>query len=239
MEDLENNASNYWNNFYETHKQGFFKDRHWLFTEFPELMSTSAAGTKRCILELGCGVGNTVFPLLEADHDRSMFVYCCDFSAKAIDLVQQHPQYDQERCKAFQLDITQSWEEMAVPFEPNSLDIITMVFVLSAIDPNLQRQVIDNAARYLKPGGVILFRDYGYCDLAQVRFKAGRCIKENFYVRGDGTRAYFFKESEVEQLFTSAGMLKDNLHVDSRLQVNRANKKKMYRIWIQAKFRRP
>jgi tRNAThr (cytosine32-N3)-methyltransferase len=97
----------------------------------------------------------------------------------------------------------------------------------------------------LKPGGVVLLRDYGRHDLAQLRFKAGRMLNDNFYIRGDGTRVYFFTSGELENMFTATAEGSDSPMfevqqnaVDRRLIVNRGKKLKMYRVWLQCKFKK-
>lgn len=229
-DNLEANASENWNKFYLTHKTDFFKDRHWLLTEFEELKNDDGIS----ILELGCGVGNALFPLIDAVP--KLTVYACDFSSTAIDLLKSNPKYTPDRMHAFVQDATAEWD---CTFEPSSLDAILLIFALSAIDPAKHKFVIDQVYRYLKPGGLLLFRDYGRYDMAQLRFKHGKCIKSNFYVRGDGTRAFFFEANALDQLLNSCGLEKVELHTDRRLQVNRTRKLKMYRVWIQAKYRKP
>jgi tRNAThr (cytosine32-N3)-methyltransferase len=58
----------------------------------------------------------------------------------------------------------------------------------------------------LKPGGLLLIRDYGRFDLAQLRVKKGRMLEENFYIRGDGTRVYFFEAGVFARLLPDPGV---------------------------------
>ncbi|XP_068606014.1 tRNA N(3)-methylcytidine methyltransferase METTL2 [Brachionichthys hirsutus] len=278
QEEYDSRANEYWNDFYAVHDNRFFKDRHWLFTEFPELAPqrrpahetahprASGADGRRWtnpegqpesrevaavphsngeipgssathrILEVGCGVGNTVFPILKTNNDPGLFVYCCDFSSTAVDLVKTNPEYDPGRCFAFVHDLSDAEADYPVP--DGSLDVIALIFVLSALHPNKMQASVSRLARLLKPGGVMLLRDYGRYDMAQLRFKKGRCLSENFYVRGDGTRVFFFTQDDLHGMFSEAGLEKVQNVVDRRLQVNRGKQLTMYRVWIQCKYRK-
>ena len=90
-----------------------------------------------------------------------------------------------------------------IPFEPLTADFSQLIFVLSAIAPENFVPVAKKIYDQLKPGAVLYFRDYGRYDLAQLRFakKANSKLKDNFYVRTDKTRAYYFTLEEVETLF--------------------------------------
>uniref|UniRef100_A0A0X3NMY4 tRNA N(3)-methylcytidine methyltransferase n=1 Tax=Schistocephalus solidus TaxID=70667 RepID=A0A0X3NMY4_SCHSO len=248
------NAANFWDEFYDHHESHFFKNRKWLTREFPELLDRSlASGPFRPsehvdfpgqsssfrVLEVGCGAGNTVTPILEAKERgvEDTFIYACDFSEKAVALVRSSYLYRPEHCLAFEQDISKP--NLTWPFPPGSIDVICMIFVLSAISPADFSQTICNLRDCLRPGGMILFRDYGRFDMAQLRFKKGRCISENFYTRGDGTCVYFFQQEEVRRLFTEAGLVEVENHMDRRLLVNRRRKLKMYRVWLQCRYQKP
>lgn len=189
------------------------------------------------IFEVGCGVGNTVFPILQSNINPNLFIYCCDFAESAIELVKEHKLYDTSRCHAFVCDA--AGENPEFPFSPNSLDFVVLIFVLSAIHPDRMLLTLKRLSALLKPGGMLLFRDYGRYDMAQLRFKPGRCLSENFYVRGDGTRCYFFTQDEIDDMLVKSGLVKVQNIIDRRLQVNRGRQIKMYRVWVQCKYQKP
>ena len=181
---LEKDAKKFWDLFYKRNETRFFKDRHWTTREFEELLDDAPTVRGRKVLfEIGCGVGNLIFPLLD---ECNLYVIACDFSPRAVEMVRSDDKFDPERMRVFQADITT--QDVLGEIEACSVDIATLVFVLSAIHPQKFIEVLRNVFAVLKPGGVVLFRDYGLYDMAQMRFKAGHKISENFYMRQDGTR---------------------------------------------------
>jgi hypothetical protein len=63
-------------------------------------------------------------------------------------------------------------------------------------------------------------------------------IEDNFYVRSDKTRAYYFSVEQVKGLFESVGFETVECKYFHRVVENRKDEKVMYRVWIQAKFRK-
>lgn len=231
-----NNPAKYWNQFYKNNRNNFFKDRKWLRVEFPELYAATRTDAGPInILEVGCGAGNTLFPVLEANENPGLKITGVDFSSKAVEIVKQSPAFDSENAYATVWDLAQPDGILPEGVEPHSQDIIVMIFVFSALSPDQWKRAVSNLKKLLKPGGHILFRDYGRYDLTQLRFKGGRLLDENFYIRGDGTRVYFFTEEKLHEIFgTEFTALK--VATDRRLMVNRQRRLKMYRIWLQAHF---
>lgn len=187
----------WWNNFYTTNTSNFFKNRKWLHQEFPILSKlTSKDAGPATILEVGAGAGNTAFPILAANENEDLMIHACDFSSKAVDLIKNNEAYEPQRIRASVWDM--SGPTLPEGVVDQSVDVVLLIFTFSALHPGQWDAAVKNVFRALKPGGEVCFRDYGRGDLAQVRFKTGRLLEENFYIRGDGTRVYFFTEEELK-----------------------------------------
>ncbi|KAI1284545.1 methyltransferase [Xylaria sp. FL0933] len=275
VSDFEKNRFNsdpakFWNLFYKNNTSNFFKNRKWLQQEFPVLKTVTAedAGPK-ILLEVGAGAGNTAFPILAHNKNPQLKVHACDFSKKAVEVMRSHAEYNTEMMQADVWDVAS--KELPPGVEENTVDVVLMIFIFSALSPLQWEQAVRNIHRVLKLGGQVCFRDYGRGDLAQVRFKKGRYLEENFYIRGDGTRVYFFEKDELARIWrgifqkdTPSSENQDGtnestpdlaqeptaakeepqlfdieeLGVDRRMLVNRAKKLKMYRCWMQGRFRK-
>ncbi|KAG7094198.1 hypothetical protein E1B28_007805 [Marasmius oreades] len=189
----------HWDNFYKNNTSNFFKDRKWLHNEFPKLVeSTKAEAGPMKIAEIGCGAGNSVFPLLAANENPQLELYAYDYSNHAVKLVQNNPLYTSPPVGKIHAAVWDLSSPDALPpgVEEGSVDIVVLVFVLSALHPDEWERAVSNVHKILKPGGLVLLRDYGRYDLTQLRFKAGRLLDDefgNFYIRGDKTRVYFFE----------------------------------------------
>ncbi|XP_020668359.2 tRNA N(3)-cytidine methyltransferase METTL6 isoform X1 [Pogona vitticeps] len=236
QQKLEKEAQKNWDLFYKRNSTNFFKDRHWTTREFEELKACRKfADQKLTILEAGCGVGNCLFPLLE--DDDNIFAYACDFSPRAVEYVKQNPLYDAQRCKVFQCDLTR--DDLLENVPPESVDVVMLIFVLSAIHPEKMHLVLRNIYKILKPGKCVLFRDYGLYDHAMLRFKPANKLGENFYVRQDGTRSFFFTEDFLAELFLSVGYEQVVNEYVLRETVNKKEGLCVPRVFLQSKFQKP
>ncbi|XP_038391467.1 tRNA N(3)-methylcytidine methyltransferase METTL6-like isoform X4 [Canis lupus familiaris] len=196
QQKLEKEAQKNWDLFYKRNSTNFFKGRHWTTREFEDLRSRREfEDQKLTILEAGCW--DCLFPFLE---DQNIFAYACDFFPRAVEYVKQNPLYDSERHKVFQCDLTK--DDLLEHVPPESMGVVMLIFVLSAVHPDKMHLVLQNIYQALKPGKSVLFHDSGLYDHTMLRFKAGSKLGENFYARQDGTRSYFFTDEFLARLFT-------------------------------------
>ena len=238
----ETDNSKNWDTFYKHNQANFFKDRHYLSDEFSLEDIFKDAKTRFHVVDMGCGVGNALLPLLT--QFPSMTAKGFDCSSTAVNLLSERLNSEglSERCQVRAGDMTDLSENYEEYY--NTADVVLLLFVQSAISPDHYDHVQKLAAKILKPGGRLLFRDYGKYDMAQLRFekaakRQANRISEDFYVRGDGTRAKFFTESELRGIWEKDGLFESgNIVKHTKLFVNRKTNVEMRRIWIQGTWTR-
>ncbi|KAI7741174.1 hypothetical protein M8C21_019353 [Ambrosia artemisiifolia] len=235
-------SRNHWENFYQRHQNKFFKDRHYLHKDWGHYFSISPPPPPHhphpnnnnnnnliFLLEAGCGAGNTLFPL--ANKYPHLYIHACDFSLHAITLLKSHPNFPKHQINAFVCNFAQ--ENLCHHIMPASLDIVTLVFTLSAVSPEKMPIVIQNLRLVLKPNGHVLFRDYAIGDYAQIMLmNKNQVISENFYFRGDGTCSFYFSEDLLSKLFERAGFVVVDVNTYNKEIINRARNVTMQRYFL-------
>ena len=238
-------SEKYWNEFYKRNADNFYKDRHYLHREWPEILANVWESEEQQeyldFLEVGCGVGNAVTPLL--DLNASLRVFAFDLSERAIEILRAHPlkELHPDRLHPFVYDIASAEAEFPPSnVFPKQVDLILCLFVLSAIEPSSIVFVLKRLNSLLKEGGKVLFRDYGRFDEAQLRFKKTSKIEENFYVRQDGTCSYFFELEETNAWFREAGFEPEEGRIQyiRKQQNNRLQDRSRYRVWLQGVYKK-
>ena len=284
-------TSTSWETFHTRHSRNlFFKERRYLTKEFPEL----CRGDKPLLLlEVGCGTGSSVVPVIRANKQAT--VYACDCSAAALKKASEvldcasdpgsassfHPflcdisisKLPDELCcstcrrknrqsvdigtESLANDRAESQSQSECDGTTSSsvipesrglsaagsctggLDIVTMIFTLSAIPVEKMAHVLSECLEVLKPGGLLLFRDYGLYDMTMLRFAPRQRMSRCLYEREDGTLSYFFSLEVVRTLFTKAGFVERELEYCCVQLMNRRKQVPMKRVWVHAKFQKP
>ena len=230
-------ANQSWDRFYQCHGTNFFNDRHYLSKAFPHEFGVIGTQNQKCLVEIGCGVGNNILPLIKCYPHWKIWGY--DVSKVAIDLMMHRLTGFDSSCVHVGV-----WDIASPGPAPirEVADICTLLFTLSAIAPESMKLAIDNVVTTLRPGGVVVLRDYGKLDEAQLKLGIQRAkrLGENFYVKHDGTRCYYFSLSDLESLFAlHAGLEVLELKLIRRVYHNRAKDEQRRRVWVQGRFRKP
>lgn len=259
-------AAKSWDNFYCAHGDGFFHERAWVDRDFPVLRR--AATAHFALLEFGCGTGASFLPLLE--RLPYLDVTAFDLSAKAIALAHSHATFkaNSHRACAFVADATDASVTVAAAVKAahgrqRLFDAVLLLYMLSAMPPETHCEIIARAAACLKPGGLLLLRDYGEGDEAQMRFGRGQMIDGDgsVMVRRDGTLAVFLSLQNLTRAVALAGLEETGGDVDApatecaaapvltapmkgasylfRRYQNRATGENLQRVWVHGIWRKP
>ncbi|CAE5960343.1 unnamed protein product [Arabidopsis arenosa] len=175
----------------------------------------------------------------KVDNFRS---FCCDFSTS------EFPNWVAcDRCRdKLMVNHSGGSEGMQVNYKCllnehciGGVDFVTLIFTLSAVPKERMPRAIKECFSVLKPGGLLLFRDYGLYDMTMLRFEPEKRVGFREYVRSDGTLSYFFCLDTARKLFTDAGFIEVELEYCCVKAVNRRKGKNMYRVWVHGKFQKP
>jgi SAM-dependent methyltransferase len=245
---FDSSTSNPWDSFYQLHNSSFFKDRHYFTKEHPFLLDllTTPNSTFR-ILDFGCGVGNSILPLLELARCRVEYLGL-DVSPHAVGLLNSRLEpfsaLHRTDCKVLDLaNCSQSEWDDAIASLSNStdgafmgFDVCLMVFTLSAFPPERMEQSLTRVSKVMRNGGRVIFRDYSQGDLSMERFASGQKLGRNLFLRQDGTTSFFFSPNGLLSLFSTANFKCLWIRNLFKTIENRQRRLQMERAWIGAEF---
>eukprot|EP00768_Dysnectes_brevis_P007081 gnl/Dysnectes_brevis/5843_a8671_210.p1 GENE.gnl/Dysnectes_brevis/5843_a8671_210~~gnl/Dysnectes_brevis/5843_a8671_210.p1 ORF type:complete len:351 (-),score=119.10 gnl/Dysnectes_brevis/5843_a8671_210:162-1214(-) len=158
------------------------------------------------LADLGCGVGNTAYPLLE--KNAHLRIDCFDFSAVSLAALQTRPHFSPDAIgRVEQYDLTQP--------PPSELHgkyhFVVLMFVLSAI-PHGIPQALRHASLLLGPHGTLFVHDYAAGDMREDKFAAAGGGWDNglglvFTRAVEGTKGVYFRAGALSAVCRELGLV--------------------------------
>ncbi|GAX80389.1 hypothetical protein CEUSTIGMA_g7828.t1 [Chlamydomonas eustigma] len=235
----------HWEAFYQQHTEArFYKLRRYILLEFPALSQLSEEDH---VMEIGCGCGSSILPVLAAN--RSVTATVTDVSTTSTEQLVHAaccmgilppdvlvPGAATPKIKSFICD--SSDPEAAPHFNDIHASHLLIMFTLSAIPPPKQLEMLKNAFRALRPGGKLLLRDHGLYDMVQLRIPAEQWLAPNLYRRGDSTLAYFFSLEDFKERAEAAGFTVEECKYVCVINKNKKTGIELKRVFMHAVCRK-
>jgi len=141
------------------------------------------------VLELGCGNGKNLPGMIEKGWD----ITAMDCSMKALHLCRPviHD--------AGRLNLV-AGDAVYLPFRSSAMDAVFSMHIAGHLSETVRPKFAGEILRVLKPGGQVIFRDFGSADF---RYGKGKMIETGTFLRGNGSFTHYFTKEEVISLFSS------------------------------------
>lgn len=139
------------------------------------------------VLELGCGNGKNLPGMIEKGWD----INALDCSIRALQLCRPVVR-EAGRVHFVAGDV------IYLPFRDSVIDIVFSLHVAGHLTECERYEFASEILRVLKPGGQIIFRDFGVDDF---RCGKGEMTEPGTFRRGTGSSTHYFTDEEVTRLF--------------------------------------
>jgi methyltransferase-like protein 6 len=211
----------------------FYKERRYIPLAWPALTDGRVT---RSVVELGCGAGSALLPVLRANPAaRALGTDVAPGAVSMFLSAAGRAGIEPGRVDGLVLDAADPRAGGAL--SRLGADACLAVFTLGALEPAGQAAFLTAAHACLRPGGTLYVRDHGLFDVTHVR--APRRLAGNLHVRGDGTRCFFFSP---DGLAADAGAAGFETRVCKWVTVavpNRATGAVIKRVFVHGEFVKP